>query len=334
MKNKFARICWNTEGWRVPTGDARAIETGDTYVATHGFGHEEWLFNFEWIIKGHRYGMLQPISKYYKRYRGCHCSILLYTFTLEKQCLLIGKISNAYVPRLDELNQVLEISNENGWIEEMRNDVKRIGGDVSRLDNPGPAEISNLRFRPQDVQIFEPRPRVVGDHVISKVPRYQPFNWIDNYPQTEVQPPPREPADPRHSEDERTRAAQEAKKYDPWHVRLQNRLYEHLRGIHGHENVLYEHNYVDLIVCEPDGDIFFEIKIETTVKRCIRMALGQLLEYAHYPDRCLAKRLIVVGNTHADESDRAYLAQLRRRYDLPLYYSCFWSEGSELTDEV
>ena len=63
---KLCRICWNTEQWRRPSGTAAAIETG-SYVHEHGFGHEEWLFNFEWMIDGHRFAFLQPINKSTKR---------------------------------------------------------------------------------------------------------------------------------------------------------------------------------------------------------------------------------------------------------------------------
>ena len=34
MDDKFARICWNTAGWRKPTGDAASFETKDTFVST------------------------------------------------------------------------------------------------------------------------------------------------------------------------------------------------------------------------------------------------------------------------------------------------------------
>ena len=291
------------------------------------------MFNFNWIIDGYRYGYLQPIGKYYGKYSGNHCSILLYTFTPEKECLLVAKIEDAYVPNIDELNRVLQISVENGWIQEMIRDVRCIEGNSTELENSDAKAIANIRFRPENVQIFDPRPRVVENHVIKNSRRYHPFNWIDNFPIVETSPPLCESTDPRRSEHERTRAAQEASKYDPQHVRLQNRLYEYLCGIHGHYNVRYERNYVDLILHEPDGDVFFEVKLETTVKRCIRLALGQLLEYAHFPDRCLAKRLVIVGNAHASHSDRKYLSELRRRYQLPVYYSRFSSENNELTAE-
>ena len=334
MEDKFVRICWNTRGWRYPSGDVAISETPDTYASKHGFGHEEWLFNFGWTINGYRYGYLQPIGKYYETYSGDNCSILLYTYTLDRECLLIGKINNAHVPSIEELNRVLNISKENGWLQEMLDDVKRIGGKPSALSNPEPQSISNIRFRPEDVQIFDPRPRVVGDHVIANQRRYHPYNWHKNYPKVETHPPLAEPTITMRSEHERTRAAQDATTYEPRHVLLQNRLHKYLCCKHGRENVLYEHNYVDLILREPDGDVFFEIKLETTVKRCIRVALGQLLEYAMYPDSCLASRLIVVGYPKVDAKDRTYLAELRRRFRLPVYYWQFSSESNQLIDEA
>ena len=108
MRNKYARVCWNTLGWRFPSGDA--IE-GNSYVARYGFGHEEWLFNFEWLINGYRYGILQPNGKFYKNYTEESCSILIYTVTPEQQTLLVGIISNVYVPGKMELEDVLPWKN-------------------------------------------------------------------------------------------------------------------------------------------------------------------------------------------------------------------------------
>lgn len=49
MDKKYARICWNTASWTRPSGDARNLEV-DSYVNMNGFGHEEWLFNFDWLL--------------------------------------------------------------------------------------------------------------------------------------------------------------------------------------------------------------------------------------------------------------------------------------------
>ena len=318
----------------MPTGDAARIETGDSYVARNLFGHEEWIFNFEWIIGGFRYGFLQPINKYYQTYSGQSCSILLYTLTPELETLLIGKINNAYVPGQDELSRILKISTEKGWVDNMRNDVKHVKGNLSVLEDPEPKTIANIRFRPEDVNIFDPRQRVIGNHKIVENRRYQPFDWNDCYPEIDLQPSQYEKNDPKRSEKERTRAAQEASRVDPKHIRLQNLLYEHLCNTHRHAKVCYEQDFVDLTLEEPDRCTFFEIKMEPTAKRCIRKAMGQLLEYAHYHNNDRARRLVIVGDVPATECDRSYMAFLRKKYNLPIYYSRFLWESAELSEEI
>ena len=77
MNNKLCRICWNTNGWRRPSGTIK--ENKNSLAARLGFGLEEWLFNYEWLIDGHKYGFLQPIGKYIQTYEGHSFSALLYT---------------------------------------------------------------------------------------------------------------------------------------------------------------------------------------------------------------------------------------------------------------
>ena len=65
---KYCRICWNTRNWREPTAEASKLEKGDSYVRSHGFGHEEWLFNFQWV---------QPAGSYHQvnyKYSLCNQS--------------------------------------------------------------------------------------------------------------------------------------------------------------------------------------------------------------------------------------------------------------------
>ena len=335
MKDKYCRICWNTEKWQRPTGDAAKIESSGSYVATHRFGHEEWLFNFECLIDSFRYSHLQPLGKYYNKYKGKSCSILLYSVTPEKETLLIARIRNVYIPEENELGSVLQEYKKRGWLDDMRTDVEAIGGDPTVLEDPDPVEIANVRFRPEDVTIFDPRPRVTGNHRISRKPKfYHPFDWHGKLPESETDPPPYDNVDPTRSDRERTRAAQEGGHVDPRHTRLQNRLYKHLCERYGRSRVLYEKNYVDLTLHDENGCTFFEIKMDPTVRRCIRSALGQLLEYAHYPEENRAGRLIVVGDVPPSDDDRVYVSLLREKYRLPIYYSRFHRETNVLEKEI
>jgi len=340
MQNKYCRICWNTSGWRYPTGDARKIETKGSFTLEHGFGHEEWLFNYEWLIKGYRFAFLQPIARFYHKYVGQSCSVLLYTVTPESEKLIVGRIDNIYVPTELELTKALKTMIQRGWVKQMRQDVESIGGNISQLSTNRikPNIAINIRFKPKDVTIYDPRLRVVGDHKILRIPRYQPLDWDDGFPSFDDQPPKKiltTPIDnPLRSELERTRSAQESCSVDPRHIRLQNNLYKYLCKIHGSRLIQYEQDFVDLIVNKKTGKIFYEIKMEPTVKRCIRLAVGQLLEYSHYPDAERARQIIVVGDAESSQDDIKYLNKLRRKYRLPIYYARFNWEAGKLEGAV
>jgi hypothetical protein len=349
VEKKYSRICWNTNNWQRPSGDARELEH-DSYVAEKGFGHEEWLFNFTWLLKGYvstdnqryNYGFLQPINKHLKKCQGQTFSVLLYTRSPEGKLFIVARIDNLYVPEDDELDWALHQMVKNGWVETMRREVEALGGriDVSPLTNPKAQEIVDVRFRPQDVTFYDPFLVTPEDHKISRTPRYQLLNWDDEFPEAAsavpVLPPatPDEEDDPTRSEAQRTRSRVEGTSYDPRHVSLQNRLYWKLRNRHGAGAVRYENDRVDLTV-EADGEItLIEIKMELTAKHCIRAALGQLLEYAHYGDGVKADRLLIVGDRPPGEEDVAYLKKLRELYALPLYYAQWDWETEEIGEEV
>lgn len=336
MPDKYCRICWNTAGWCKPSGDAARIEKGRSHVLKHKFGFEEWLFNYEWMVNGHRYGFLQPIHKYYTKYSGQSFSVHLYTFTPEGKCLLIGKINNIFVPEMEELRGAFDSFANNGWLDDMRHMIELVGGNGEIVDTLSPQNILNVRFRPEDVEIFDPRPQVIGDHRIANIPRfYHPYDWNQNdLPKIAVPQLDIEEDDPDFDETTRTRSAQKATRFDPKHVRIQNRLFRHLRNQFGANNVFREQNYVDLVVNHPEGASYYEIKTDETAKKCIRTALGQLLEYAHYPDQDRANQLVIVGDPAPTNDDRAFIAYLRNRFGIEIYYAQFLWETNSLSDEI
>jgi hypothetical protein len=173
-------------------------------------------------------------------------------------------------------------------------------------------------------------PLVIDDnHKIVRVKRYQPFDWGEgDFPHISLQPPIPEPEDPRRSEKERTRSAQEGTKYNPIHIRLQNKLYKSLIHQYGQSNVNYEIDFVDISVIDDGLTTFYEIKIENTAKRCIRNSIGQVLEYAHYPNVSKANKFVVVGDIPPSNEDAIYLTTIRNKYNIPISYGFFnWNTG-------
>ena len=82
-----------------------------------------------------------------------------------------------------------------------------------------------------------------------------------------------------------------------------------------------ENEAVDMKLIDGGHVTFYEIKMETTVKNCIRLALEQLIEYAHYPNYQRADNLVVVGDVSLNDDDSTYLKFIRDTYNIPLHYA-------------
>jgi hypothetical protein len=64
-----------------------------------------------------------------------------------------------------------------------------------------------------------------------------------------------------------------------------------------------------------------EIKIcyGKNTRAAIRAAVGQIIEYNHWPTRTPRQRWLVLLDTPADADDRAYIDGLRQLYKLPIF---------------
>lgn len=329
MQMKLCRICWNTAGWRRPTGEAAGLETGDSYVSEHGYGHEEWLFNYEWMINGYRYGFVQPIGKFHSKYAGETTSLCLYTVTPDKDRLVVGVIDEVYIPTLAETKDIFREFRSRGWIRQMEKDCHILGVGPFNAGGLNEGGVINIRFKPENVELFDPMLVADPAHTISRNSRYQPFNWDGVLPSANDDRKDAPSSTKKRSEQSRRRAAQEGGEYDPTHVRLQNRVYDLLVDHFGVGGVFYEWEYVDLSIETANCTALIEIKTAPTAKRCMREAIGQLLEYAHYPKTKKSCEFVIMGDAPMTGKDESYLEFLRKQYNLPLHYSQYvWQDGS------
>jgi len=109
------------------------------------------------------------------------------------------------------------------------------------------------------------------------------------------------------------------------HNELQQALFVRLTKAYGEINVCREVNSgigtsIDVVVRQGKEYWFYEIKTDGSPRSCIRQAIGQLLEYAHWPGSVEAARLIVVGEAQLDAEGKEYIKILRGRYSLPIDY--------------
>jgi hypothetical protein len=112
------------------------------------------------------------------------------------------------------------------------------------------------------------------------------------------------------------------------HNEIQYALYRHLVGLYGPRNVGTERptgtgGKVDVVVRRRAKYWFYEIKIETSARACIREALAQVLEYSFWPGAQEANRLIIVGEPIVDAESQTYLRRLHKQFSLPITYQQF-----------
>jgi hypothetical protein len=119
------------------------------------------------------------------------------------------------------------------------------------------------------------------------------------------------------------------------HNELQYTLYQALCQEYGAENVKapYKLSYageVDVVVRHGSNMIFFEIKTAPYARCALREAVGQILEYAYWPNADRAAELVVVSEAKPTKETKQYLDNLRRRFGLRLSYRQLNNEKGEL----
>lgn len=117
------------------------------------------------------------------------------------------------------------------------------------------------------------------------------------------------------------------------HNSLSNEVVKYLKG-QGYTDIVTDREFVDIQAIDPHGNkIYFELKTTDTVRLAIRQALGQLLEYNHYPNKNNADKLIIVTALEIIQQDMQYLIGMRSRYNIPVYYQQFDMNKKTLSKE-
>ncbi len=108
------------------------------------------------------------------------------------------------------------------------------------------------------------------------------------------------------------------------HSFLQKSLYQELSKKYGSGNISVENpwngNRIDIVVKTDKGYIFYEIKVASSAKSCIREALGQIFEYAFWPGFRHAKEIVIAGEHPLDADAKNYVEFLHQEFSLPLKY--------------
>lgn len=122
--------------------------------------------------------------------------------------------------------------------------------------------------------------------------------------------------------------------YEPVHNKIQNGMKEWLDNSGDYREVILEENNIDVKAISFSGEVhLFEVKTSSP-KMCVREALGQILEYAHFKSSAHAQKLIIVGPQAPTTDVEEYMDLLRKLYHIPVWYRRYDTLHNLLENEV
>ena len=332
MEEYFARICYNTFEWKRPSGSEGKGKLKDSFEKKEGFGHEEWLFDESKIIDGYHYSFLQPIGNFI--YAGHTMDVHLFFYSKDFGKLYLGILHNVECLTEKQAINATKIYKKNGWLKEMKADVAAISGNVAKLEE-NKDSLFNIRFKFKDAEINLSNPRIISqDDPNTKATYYKLYKKKGDIIFSNV-------PDTKHGVHREMQTKSEKRvvfntdirrtSYDPQHNKMQNAIKKILEITGEYKKVALERNYVDITATQKDGKIdFYELKT-AAAKASIREAIGQILEYTHYPNNKHADRMIIVGPNEPDKYDKLYLQYLRDTYKLPIWFRAYSFEEDSLS---
>ncbi len=337
-KDKISRICWNTEGWRKPSGKAGKSKNKDLYEYRFGYGHEEWLLDTTKLIDGWHYAYLQSIGLHRSKYIGEKFNISLYAINSKtKRRWWIGRILDVIVTTPEESQEVYANYRKRGWLKEMEEQLRNVNADVNDFrENTVPENFAVIRFRLKSLDIldtpmeFSKDDPAVSSNYYNLLNKKQSPKLLANKNQFEFTP------GHKHKKDSTKSTYEEhSTKVDLVHNQIQTKIYRQLAKKYGEGNVGTEQDtgygsQIDLVVKSDEGFIFYEIKTSYSVRLCIRKGLSQLLEYGYYPNTENAEKLIIVAPKKITKEAIRYMKSLRKNFDIPVYYQCYNPETESL----
>ena len=153
MLEKITRICWNSNEWKNPSGAIGKSNDQNSFEVERGYGHEEWLQDFDKLIDGFKYSFLQGLNTKNHCHQGEIYSIWLYTMQNQRK-ICIGKINNAECLTQVQASEAVSQYRKKSWFNEMANDLDILDINSSLIIENEALFNFNVRFKPEDFEKY------------------------------------------------------------------------------------------------------------------------------------------------------------------------------------
>lgn len=341
IDKKMARICWNTNGWTIPSGFEGKSKNKGSFEQKHGYGFEEWMFNVARTLNGYVYANIQALPEDRKSPQGRVFDLTLFSINGNSgERYKVGTIKNVEIIDEQESKKVFKEYCRVGWFDEMIAELQAVGLDPSVIEGykvRKTGKFFNIRYRAEDIDIL-------SDLVLLKRGSIRALYYGRLYKDSlanagaivKIDEAFEAASDNKKQGRAHTRNMGGGKKHVlPIHDSMQNKIAEYLKSCRTIKEVKRESKGVDILVKrEKDSKyVFIEVKTDLCVKASIRAALSQVMEYAYYDPEYAYRdgkvdKLIIISRAPINNNAEEYLDVLRKDFKIPIYY-CQYESGKE-----
>lgn len=342
----FTRLTFNENEWIVPSGHPWSKDKqgnpGVSYENQHGFGHEEWLLNPRYNIAGWQYGYIRGLRRVHEKVDR------VYLYSVNKDN---GK---NYIYYLGFLNNV-EILDDNWGIKFPI--VKKVFNDYSPMVIEEVAQTNGnslafkqdpfipvIRFNKDGNSLLD-KPRLLDFFPLNRYKRFQPYQLTDEILKLFTHGIASKkdfefrftPGKASQTERFNRYVGPSSKAVIKKHCKIIDALENFLQPDYSIkkknisiERTRFNGNIADLVTLKSDKSaIIYEIKTSLNLRKNIREALGQLLDYASHGGNFEVSKLVIVSPCKLDDEGQLFLKSLRKAIRYPIDYF----EYSEVSDK-
>lgn len=343
-KGRLMRLTWNENNWEFPSGHkwskSNQGDTSKAYENQYGYGHEEWLFNERYRIGEYQYGYIRGIDQMSENELSIKKIILFTINPYTKERFLVGELNNVQIVEgIPNLKKEFEPTYKKHY-NEMVVELKEVKADYEHFISEG--LFPNIRFKWEDRYIYS-NPIQSKFLESDKFKRFQPYKLdseIEKNLTKEIEVSHRLifQAGKASSKDSYSKTTSGKKtQVNRSHTKITDDLYEYLIEIKGFDQnqVSVEKTKIggaciDVAVKEDDLLTIWEAKTCHVALQNIRLALGQIFEYAFFDDEATIKQLIIVGPAKLNHQEKCYFEKIKSIINVPLSYWAYDSSSVEL----
>jgi hypothetical protein len=345
----FTRLTSNTNDWITPSGHfwkkSNQGKPNIPYENQFGYGHEEWLLNPRYRVGGFQYGYIRGIKS--SNYRGQTIE-RVYLYTVDKTENNNFVYYLGYFNNVEGLNEdwedyhkdILKVLHENA--ESVLEEVKKINGDISGLKKDPFYPI--VRFKVEDIKLLE-KPLYLEEFPLNQYKRFQPYTITDEILELFEGLAPKETDDPviftpgkakqtKHyirslSESERSIEKEHSKIVDKLEYFIKQKYHINEKNL-SVELTRFKGNIADIVIRNSEKSItIYEVKTSLIIRKNVREALAQLLDYASHSIGYNIESLVIVSPHKLDHNTEQFLKSLNSKIDYNIKYMSYLEDDSQ-----